>query len=356
MRRFAICKGCIKMFDKEIINLRNPRQFAEISSFLSTFDLTFDQDVEYTIALRSGEKLVGTGSFSGEILRNIAIDENIQGSGLTSIIVSELMQEQARQGRMHYFIFTKPEKAHLFGSLGFNEIARAEPYVALLETGLGSVHSFCSTIASAAARLPGNRAAVVVNCNPFTKGHRALIEKAAVENPVVLVFVVSEDKSLFPFTDRIKLVRDGVTDLKNVIVVPGGSYIISSATFPTYFTRDENKVVAQTRLDTTLFATQIAPQLQITTRYVGEEPYCPVTNAYNQAMHDILPKYGISIQMITRIAQDGEIVSASKVREAIRSDDWNSIRKFVPDCTYEYLRLSSTQSIINKIKQSHARH
>jgi [citrate (pro-3S)-lyase] ligase len=142
---------------------------------------------------------------------------------------------------------------------------------------------------------------VVVNCNPFTKGHQALIRKAASENDGVIVFVVSEDKSLFPFEHRLKLVKAGVADLPNVAVVPAGNYIISSATFPTYFTREQDKVVAQTRLDIKLFADKIARSLGITARYIGEEPYCPVTNAYNQAMLDILPQYGIDIKVMARI-------------------------------------------------------
>ncbi|MCX7781132.1 MAG: [citrate (pro-3S)-lyase] ligase, partial [Negativicutes bacterium] len=325
-------------------------------AFLAKFELSFDRNVEYTIAVRQDGRLIGTGSFAGEVLRNIAVDETIQGAGLTALILSELMQEQARRGRMHYFIFTKPSKAHLFANLGFTEIARAEPYVALLETGLGSVETYCDTVARQAAQLPAQRAAVVVNCNPFTKGHQALIRKAASENGGVIVFVVSEDKSLFPFEHRIKLVRAGVADLPNVAVVSAGKYIVSSATFPTYFTRDEDQVVAQTRLDITLFATQIARRLGITARYIGEEPYCSVTGAYNAAMLDIFPQHGIEIVVMKRIEADGEIISASKVRDMIRQGDWAGIQKAVPATTYNYLLSPEAQEVLAKIRSSHSRH
>jgi [citrate (pro-3S)-lyase] ligase len=347
------------MFDKydiEVVNLKDAKQVAEVREFLARFGLSFDTDVEYTINLCVAGKLGGTGSFKDEILRNIAVDETIQGAGLTSTIISELMQEQARRGRMHYFIFTKPNKAHLFGNLGFNEIVRVEPYVALLETGIGSVEMYCDDIEKKMAHLKGRRAAVVVNCNPFTKGHLALIEKAASENEAVIIFVVSEDRSLFPFCVRFKLVQEGVSHLANVVVVPGGKYIISAATFPTYFTRDEDKVVAQTRLDVTLFATKIARKLCIKARYMGQEPYCPVTNTYNEAMLEILPAHGIDVRVVERVQVDGETVSASKVREMIRRDDWVGIRRLVPETTYRYLVSEDAKEILEKIRNSNSRH
>lgn len=340
----------------EIVNLKDDKQFSEVQDFLARFNLTYDHEVEYTVALRCDGRIVGTGSFVGEVLRNIAVDDVVQGSGLTSMIVSALVQEQARRGKLHYFIFTTPNKAHLFGNLGFVEIARAEPYVALLETGIGSVEAYCENIQKQTAHLTGERAAVVVNCNPFTKGHRALIQKAASENSAVIVFVVSEDRSLFPFMDRMKLVKDGVSDLDNVVVVPADRYIISAATFPTYFTRDEDKVVAQTRLDISLFATQIAPRLGIKRRYVGEEPYCSVTNAYNQAMADILPKHGVEVQIMKRIEVNGEIVSASKVRKMIKLGVWTDIRKIVPENTYHYLISAAARDVVDRVLVSTSRH
>mgnify|MGYP002355338883 CR=1 FL=1 len=222
---------------------------------------------------------------------------------------------------------------------------------------MGSVEDYCRRVQLEAAKLPaGPRAALVVNCNPFTIGHQALIRRAADESAAVIVFVVTEDKSLFPFSDRIELVREGTRDLANVIVVPGEDYIISSATFPAYFTREEDTVTAQTRLDVTLFATKLAPQLGITRRYVGEEPYCAVTDAYNQAMREILPAHHIEFTVIPRIAAEGEIVSASKVREMIRQDDWEGVKRMVPETTYSYLRSEQAKSVIDKIKATHTRH
>ena len=344
-------------FPIEHVNLRRERNVEEIRRFLKRFDLDFDDDVAFTVALRDQDgNLVGTGSSKGEVLRNIAVDETIQGAGLTSAILSALMQDMARNGILHYFIFTRPEKAFLFANLGFNEIARAEPYAALLESGLGSVGAYCDAVAKEAAHLPEKRAALVINGNPFTKGHRALIEKAASECPGVIVFVVSEDLSLFPFKDRLRLIREGVADLANVAVVEGGKYIISAATFPTYFTREQDQVKAQTRLDISLFARQIAPRLGITDRYIGEEPYCDVTAAYNEAMADILPPAGVAVHLVPRVAVDGEVVSASTVRECIRANDWECLERLVPPVTLAYLRSDENRAVLERIRASETRH
>ena len=48
--------------------------------------------------------------------------------------------------------------------------------------------------------------ALVMNCNPFTLGHQYLVEYAASKVAKLYLFVVEEDKSEFPFADRIELV------------------------------------------------------------------------------------------------------------------------------------------------------
>ena len=342
--------------EKRVVNLKNAAEVAEIRSFLEGFELSFEGEMDYTLAFYRGEVLVATGSLQGEVLRNIAVDETLQGEGLTSQVVSGLMSEAARRGRYHYFLYTKPDKAHLFTALGFQLVAQAD-YAALLETGLGSINSYCRESAKYAAHLPaGPRAALVVNCNPFTLGHQAVIAKAARENAAVIVLVVSEDKSLFPFDVRLKLIKEGLAGYSNIAVVPGGKYIISAATFPGYFTKGQQTVAAQTRLDATIFAYRIAPELGVTVRYVGDEPYCPVTNAYNQALQEILPANGIAVKVMPRLAVAGEAVSASRVRELIRQGDWEAIRLLVPDSTYRYLVSPEAAAVLANIRQNNTRH
>lgn len=344
-------------YDIREINLDNTREIAAVRTFLAAFELTFDGAVDYTVAFYQHDEIIATGSLAGEVLRNIAVLPQLQGEGLTANVVSHLMQQAGQRGIYHYFIYTKPSAAPMFTALGFKEVARAEPHAVLLESGLGSIGEYCLEIAKKAEQLPaGERAALVVNCNPFTLGHKAVISRAVSENKGVVVLVVSEDKSLFPFDVRLQLVRQGLAEYSNVLVLPAGKYIVSSATFPGYFTKGEATVKAQTRLDASIFARYIAPALAVTRRYVGDEPYCATTCGYNEALAEVLPQHGVELKIMARIMTGGEAISASRVRELIRQEDWSAIKELVPETTYQYLVSPAAQPVIARIKASYSRH
>jgi len=340
------------------IDLENERERVEISKFLSCFGLTFDGSVEYTVALVQNDNMIATGSLDGEVLRNFAILEEYQGADLTARLATHLMGVAARRGRHHFFVFTKPETAGLFSSLGFREVARTDKAV-LLETGMGSIAAYCDELKEQTCLLsPPPRAALVVNCNPFTLGHQAVIAKAAAENSSVIVLVVSEEGSAFPFETRFRLVSEGLSHLENVAVFPGGKYIVSAATFPGYFTKGNDTLIAQTELDATIFARYIAPALGVTSRYVGTEPNDATTCAYNEAMERIFPRYGLSLRVMPRVSASGDDqpVSASRVRNYIREERWSDVQRLVPDTTYQYLRSEEALPVLKRLKASIARH
>lgn len=181
--------------------------------------------------------------------------------------------------------------------------------------------------------------AIVMNCNPFTNGHLYLIEKSASQVEVLYIFILEEDQSAFRFSDRFHLVVENTKHLKNVVVIPGGKYIISSITFPEYFTKDTIQPDSlDLYSDFSAFGANIAPAFNIKTRFVGEEPYCKVTNAYNQQMKKILPEYGIQIREIPRFSVDGDIVSASKVRKMLKDKEYDNVKKYISPITFEYLK------------------
>jgi [citrate (pro-3S)-lyase] ligase len=210
-----------------------------------------------------------------------------------------------------------------------------------------------------------NVAAMVVNCNPFTNGHKYLIEKASAESEVVYLFVVEEDRSAFPFVVRWELIRKGIAHLKNVVMIRGGMYIVSGAIFPSYFLKNEaiNDVMQkQAELDVKTFANYVVPVLEIKKRYVGTENYCKVTGAYNQAMKAILPSFGVEVIEITRKSvgsgadNSPDYISASKVRKAIKHDQLDQIMDFLPDSTREFLFSDESLEIRQKIKAGNGRH
>ncbi|MDR1246027.1 MAG: adenylyltransferase/cytidyltransferase family protein [Clostridiales Family XIII bacterium] len=184
--------------------------------------------------------------------------------------------------------------------------------------------------------LPGQTAgAIVMNCNPFTKGHRHLIERAAREVGRLYIFVVQEDKSEFPFETRMEMVKAGVRDIENATCLPSGKYVLSAMTFPEYFSKDTIRdVTVDCSLDITIFADKIAPCLNITKRFVGKEPFDPVTRQYNGAMKDILPAHGIEVVEYERFEIDGTAVSASDVRKLLADGRLEEVRRLVPDTTY----------------------
>lgn len=180
---------------------------------------------------------------------------------------------------------------------------------------------------------------IVMNCNPFTKGHRYLIEYASKQVDRLYVFVVKEDKSFFKYEDRFEMVKNGTSDLKNVVVVSSGKFIISSLTFPEYFLKDYVKEKNfDVSMDVETFCKHIAPPLKIKKRFAGEEPFDPVTFNYNENMRNILPKYGMEFCEIPRFAlDDSRIINATEVRRLLKEKDFDGIRDYVPLSTLDIL-------------------
>ncbi len=341
------------MYIEKEINLQDKQAKQQVLDLLSHFDLSFSEDMDYTMGLYDGERLIATGSLSGRVLRDLAIDPDYQGQKLTRRIVNHLVDKAKELGVNGYQIFTKPENAPIFERMDFTCVAMAEPYAALLEAGENTLEDFLETAKLQVGEpVEGTiRGSIVMNCNPFTNGHRALIQYTAERCDDVVVFVVQEDRSLFPFADRLELVRKGVSDLENIHVISGGDYIISNATFPTYFIKGTDALDAQTELDATVFAERIAPALGITVRFVGEEPTDMTTRAYNRALAKILPMNELGFHIIPRERENGEIISASKVRAALAKDNWELVENFVPATTLEYLRGPRGAEVIEKIKE-----
>lgn len=170
-----------------------------------------------------------------------------------------------------------------------------------------------------------------MNCNPFTKGHRYLVEQALRHVDFLIIFVVEENQSIFPFEERFSMVVNGTSDLKNIRVVPSGNFILSNATFPEYFLKiEDHDLIQNVEYDITLFAEQIAPRLNITYRFVGEEPFDSVTNEYNNAMKKILPQHGIKLIEIPRLRNNLATISATTVRGILETTEQKQLEDFVP--------------------------
>lgn len=337
------------------VNL-NSSERSEIEGFLEDFDLNLDTDVEYTLCARINGEIVGTCSAAGRVLKCFAVRENLQGEGIAAKLITNITNYLFDRGIYETFIFTKPKNKNIFKGLGYKEVEEADGVI-LLEGGFADVNKYVDKMFKSSGLGNGEKSALVVNCNPFTLGHRYLIEKASKESSEVVVFVVEENKSLFPFNVRLQLVKKGVEDLKNVHVLPGGYYIISSATFPSYFLRKEDeRLRAYTQLDARIFGRYIAEKFNIKKRYVGTEPYCRVTDAYNKTLMEVLPRFNVEVEIVERIMASNDAISASSVRRLIKENNLEAVSKIVPESTYDFLISDEGKGIIEKIKGSDSPH
>ncbi|MEW9095632.1 MAG: [citrate (pro-3S)-lyase] ligase [Clostridiaceae bacterium] len=339
------------------INLKDSEERLEVHNFLEEFGLKLDDDVDYTVVVRQEGKVKATCSKAKNIFKCFAVSDDLRGENVTSTLISNLIDKLFEEGIYHSFIFTKPDKVKIFTSLNFKVIYEAEDAV-FLEYGLYDINkALDKMVKEHNIDLNTSKGALVMNCNPFTLGHRYLIEQASKACEEVLIFIVEEDKSLFPFKERYSLVKEGTKDLENVKVIPGGEYIISSATFPTYFIRQEDvRLKAYAEIDAGIFGKYFGSKLNIKKRLVGEEPYCNVTNAYNQTLKEVLPKWGMDLEIIKRKEFEGSFISASKVRNYIKEDKIEEAKNMIPEVTWNFLNTEKGKEIVEKIKKSNSPH
>ena len=311
---------------------------AAIARFLETQGLLFDEGVQFSVAVYDdSEQLVATGSFDHNTIKCVAIDESQRGLNLTGTVITQLINEQYRRGITHVFLYTKPINLTFFADFGFHVVAKTAD-VALLENKRDGVQVYLDTLTYPPVQPNDSVAGIVMNANPFTLGHRHLVETASKAHQVVHLFMVEADRSEFSTQARYELIKQGTADLPNVYLHRGGDYIISAATFPSYFLEDTARIVdAHARLDIELFCQRIAPALGITTRYVGTEPTCQVTNHYNQVMQQVGEQHGLNIAQVERLQIDGQAVSASRVRALLAKGELSALKSLVPPTTYAFL-------------------
>lgn len=354
----------------QTLNPTTPRQRQRIEAFLKRNGLRFD-DMHYYAAITDddGEMIAG-GGLKDNVIKCVAVDDAHKGEAIANTLISHLIAHANEEGHSNVMLFTKPKNRQLFESLSFRLLAEA-PEAVLMETGIGGINNMVEqlkkikeegevckennqgckkeektnlNITTPQHLNPSTpqplttttplRSVVVMNCNPFTLGHRYLIEQAAKQVERLFVMVVREDCSLFAYAERKAMVEQGVAHLKNVTVIDGSEYAISQATFPTYFLkRLDDAADTQMLLDLDLFRRHIAPALGATVRFVGTEPTDRLTRRYNQLMHEVLA----DVREIVRLEKEGNAVSASRVRKAMEQGDMSTIRQLVPPTTLPYI-------------------
>ncbi|MDD7644293.1 MAG: triphosphoribosyl-dephospho-CoA synthase [Prevotella sp.] len=352
----------------QTLNPATPRQRQRIEAFLKRNGLRFDDMHYYAAVLDDDGEMIAGGGLKDDVIKCVAVDDAHKGEAIANTLVSHLISHANQEGYGCIKLFTKPKNRQLFESLSFRLLAEA-PEAILMETGIGGISNTVEALKKIkeesekykeynkeckedSKKCKENTSylntstpqhlnttmqptgCIVMNCNPFTLGHRYLIEQAAKQVERLYVMVVKEDCSLFAYTERKAMVEQGVADIENVSVIDGSDYAISRATFPTYFLkRLDDAADTQMLLDLDLFRRHIAPALGATVRFVGTEPTDQLTRRYNQLMHEALK----DVREINRLEKDGNAVSASRVRKAMEEGDMNTIRQLVPPTTLPYI-------------------
>lgn len=352
----------------QTLNPATPRQRQRIEAFLKRNALRIDDMNYYAAVLDDDGEMIAGGGLKDDVIKCVAVDDAHKGEAIANTLVSHLISHANQEGYGCIKLFTKPKNRQLFESLSFRLLAEA-PEAILMETGIGGISNTVEALKKIKEESEKYKeynkeckednkeckentsylntstphhltttmhptGCIVMNCNPFTLGHRYLIEQAAKQVERLYVMVVREDCSLFAYTERKAMVEQGVADIENVSVIDGSDYAISRATFPTYFLkRLDDAADTQMLLDLDLFRRHIAPALGATVRFVGTEPTDQLTRRYNQLMHEALK----DVREINRLEKDGNAVSASRVRKAMEEGDMNTIRQLVPPTTLPYI-------------------
>ena len=340
------------------INLNNSRQIGEVKSFLKNgFDIEYTSDVDLTICIRDEEdNIIATASRDKYVFKYFGICSKYQGENLSSKLVDELINDSFSKGIFHYFVFTKPKNNDIFKSIGFNELLTNE-LVSLLEMGNLNIKSYLDNLKkeyNLNNTIENSKVgAIVMNLNPITLGHRYLIEYASKEVEQLLIFLVEEDSSAFKFKDRFNMAKEACKDLENVKIIPSGPYLISRATFPTYFLKSKDVMLeAYTQLDAGIFGKYYAKHLNIKKRFLGEEPFDLVTNTYNETLKRTLKTYNVKLEIVKRKEMDKEVISASKVRRLLSEDRIEEAFELVPEATKRFLKTIAGQETIENLREN----
>ena len=304
-----------------------------VEAFLTANGLRLAPLDRYVVVTRDedGDEILAGGGLDGNVIKCVAVSEAARSEGLMNILVSRLIVIAREEGRDSVKAFTKPENEGIFKSLGFALIA-SSPNAILMENGRGGLPEYRKYLALLAR--PGRNGAIVMNANPFTKGHRYLVEQAASQVDNLYVIVVKEDRSRFHYVERKAMIEAGCAGLDNVVVCEGSDYAISAATFPTYFLKKlDDATDTQIALDLDLFVNHIAKPLGVTVRFAGSEPEDALTRRYNELMAEILPNF----VEIPRLEQNGNPISATSLRRALDKGNLKEAMEYIPKSTVPYL-------------------
>ncbi|GAM77853.1 citrate (pro-3S)-lyase ligase [Vibrio ishigakensis] len=201
-----------------ITNAQSVIYLDEIKELLDKQGLRYENDAEYFCTAHTAEgELAGCVGLAGNIIKYFAIQDAFKGEGLSRSMVTEVLLTAHQLGRKSLSIFTTPDKVAIFESMGFTPLTSLNRDSVLLinrPDKLQQVQNELSTHGVSGDKI----GAIVMNANPFTKGHAYIAEQAASQCDWLHIFVVSENDQEFSFADRFAMVKQGTAHISNITV------------------------------------------------------------------------------------------------------------------------------------------
>lgn len=325
----------IKIYPKLIEKDKN-----DVNALLDQEGIRFEENVQKTFGKYQDGKLIATASIYKNIIKCVAIDPSYKGGALFNEMMTTLINEINQNSYDSAFVYTKPIYETSFAAIGFNVIERVDNELIFMQKARYGFASYIEKLKQ--SKVDGDViGSIVLNANPFTLGHQYLVDYGAKHSTYLHIFVVSEDASYFSTTNRYNMVKLGVKNYDNVIIHPTDSYLVSSATFPSYFIDEEKSITKiHASLDARIFKYHIGKALGINKRFVGTEPIDESTRIYNETMREIFENEPNKLDLveIPRKESAGEVISASRVRALIKDGKIEQIKNLVPQSTYEYIK------------------
>lgn len=181
--------------------------------------------------------------------------------------------------------------------------------------------------------------AAVMQADPFSLQERFSLEWASKKVDLLIVFIIEGANSLFTLEERYEMLYAGTKDMKNVMVVSGGDFIMSKTNYPEYYTQHKSQVIElNAEYDSNFFAEYIAGHLGISDRFIESEPEDEIIKIYNEKMKCILPEKGIRCIEFPETEAAGGKNNISAIQKYLKAEDYEHAFAMLPDITQEYLK------------------
>lgn len=315
----------------------NKEIIAKIEKLLCEENLKNDFIEEYAIILSDEDELIAVIGRYLNNLRCLVIKKEYRNYNLANILIDFMIKRIYKNHFKEIFVFTKPINFKIFQNLGFRIIYNNDEF-GFLTNRFDLLNKYLKYLLNEKEDKE-NSSVIVMNANPFTKGHEYLIKKACENSSFVYVIMVSEEASLFTYKERLDMIKLAIQKFSNVKILEGSNYLVSKNVFPSYFLPSKEEVVKQQIiLDSFIFVNYIVPALNIKKRFVGEEPFSITTNLYNQIMTEVFKTKEIELIIIPRKKYQDKSISATQVRKLFIQGNFEEISQLVPTSSLNYLK------------------